>query len=97
MENSISVDEYCNYCKIDVSFIKQLAAHGLLSGTTNSDVVFLVNDDLPAIERYTHLHYDLDINIEGIEAIDHLLKKVNELQQEITYLHNKLHATTIAV
>jgi len=32
----------------------------------------------------------MDINIEGIETISHLLERVNELQQEIVALKNKV-------
>jgi hypothetical protein len=37
-----------------------------------------------------HLHYDLDINIEGIEAISHLLDRVDNLQRELITLKNRL-------
>ena len=37
------------------------------------------------------LHYDLDINIEGIDAIYNLLKQVEELQSQIITLRNKLN------
>jgi hypothetical protein len=36
------------------------------------------------------LHYDLDINIEGIETINHLLEKIEEMQREIAHLKNKI-------
>ena len=36
------------------------------------------------------LHYDLNINLEGLDAVYNLLKRVENLQSEITSLHNKL-------
>jgi len=36
------------------------------------------------------LHVDLDINIEGLDAISHLLQKVNALQNELVALRNRL-------
>ena len=36
------------------------------------------------------LHYDLEINMEGIDAITHLLKKLQTMQDEISVLKNKL-------
>lgn len=36
------------------------------------------------------LHYDLEINIEGIDAIYNLLEQVNSLRKEITTLNNRL-------
>ncbi|HMQ44948.1 MAG TPA: chaperone modulator CbpM [Mariniflexile sp.] len=38
----------------------------------------------------TRLHFELDINLEGLDAIHHLLKQVETLQQDIVTLHNKL-------
>jgi cell shape-determining protein MreC len=35
-------------------------------------------------------YYDLDINIEGIEALNYLLEKVKSLQEEIQQLKNEL-------
>ena len=43
-----------------------------------------------ASEQYARWHYDLEINLEGIEVIDHLLHRVKNLQDEITELQNKL-------
>jgi hypothetical protein len=36
------------------------------------------------------MYYDLDINMEGIDAISHLLKRINHLQQELISTQNKL-------
>ena len=36
------------------------------------------------------LHFDLDINLEGVDAIYNLLKQVESLKEEITALHNRL-------
>ena len=32
----------------------------------------------------------MDINIEGIESITHLLTEIEEMQQQITHLNNRL-------
>jgi hypothetical protein len=36
------------------------------------------------------MYYDLSINIEGIDAIHHLLKRMESMQQEIYSLHSRL-------
>jgi hypothetical protein len=41
------------------------------------------------------MHYDLNINVEGIEAITHLLARVEKMQQEIISLKNKIHFLNI--
>jgi hypothetical protein len=37
-----------------------------------------------------HLHHDLEINIAGIEAITHLLERVEQMQQNMKGLRNRL-------
>jgi hypothetical protein len=37
------------------------------------------------------LHYDLEINLEGIDAIYNLLKQVEDLQNQVVTLRNKLN------
>ena len=36
------------------------------------------------------MHYELDINLEGIDAISNLLERVEEMQHEMTRLQNRL-------
>jgi hypothetical protein len=36
------------------------------------------------------MHYDLDINMEGIDVISHLLKRIHNLQDELRITQNKL-------
>ena len=37
------------------------------------------------------MYYDLSINLEGIDAIHHLLKRVEQLQAEVFRLKKRLH------
>ena len=41
-------------------------------------------------EQYTRMYYDLSINMEGIDAIHHLLGRMEEMQKEIARLRNRL-------
>jgi len=50
----------------------------------------LYEEEIQTIEKMIRLHYDLEINLEGIEAISHLLKRVDGLQEELTSLKNRL-------
>jgi len=42
------------------------------------------------VEKMMRLHYDLHINLEGIDAISNLLKQVQDLKKENQILKNKL-------
>ena len=54
------------------------------------DDEFLEPEQLPLIEKMIRMHYDLKINLEGIDAIYHLLNKIEVLQQNLTAAQNKL-------
>lgn len=51
---------------------------------------YLLLSQLGELERYSHLYYDLSINIEGIDAIRHILGRMDSLQQEIRQLRRQL-------
>ncbi len=88
--NLISTDEFCSVYKIEYSFIDTLQQQGLIEVTTIDQHSFIDHDHLSELEKLIRLHYDLDINYEGIEAITYLLNRVKNMQEEITYLKNKL-------
>jgi hypothetical protein len=89
-EHLISTDEFCTHYKVEYSFIDSLQQHGLIEITRIDQHSFIDHDHLKNIEKLVRLHYDLDINLEGIEAITYLLNKVKNMQDEIIKLKNKL-------
>ena len=89
-EHLISTDEFCLHYKVEYSFINSLQQHGLIEVTNIDNNQFIDHEHLKNIERIVRLHYDLDINIEGIEAITFLLNRVKQMQDEITSLKNRL-------
>lgn len=86
----IIVSEYCQKCHIDPSFIRLLEESGLIDIDVVEGEQYLLSSQLRDLERYTRMYYDLSINIEGIDAIHHILRRVNRLQQEIASLRNRL-------
>ena len=86
----ISADEFCTHHKVEYSFINSLREFGLIEITTLEQGLFIEAESLTELEKYARLHYDLEINLEGIEAIKFLLEKVKTLQNEISFLKNKL-------
>lgn len=92
MENEelISAQEFCKNHDLEVSFIYGLQQFGLLEITTVEETTYFRSNELEKAEKMARLHTDLGINIEGIDAIGHLLERVEQLQQEIQYLRNRL-------
>ena len=54
------------------------------------DKCYLPFSELPDVERYSRMYYDLSINMEGIDAIHHLLARMEEMQREIHSLRGRL-------
>lgn len=89
-EYLIAVDEFCACHDIEISFVSELQQYGLIEITTIEETRFINAEQLPHLEKYIRFYYELDINLEGIETIVHLLHRVNNMQQEIIELRNRL-------
>jgi len=89
-EYLIAVNEFCSNRNIEISFISSLQQNGLIEITAINETGFIDSGQLQQIEKIIRLYYDLDINLEGIETITHLLQKITSLQDEIIVLKNRL-------
>lgn len=89
LEEMIDADTLCSNYQVPLSFLQSLQEYGLLNSSMVEEKMFIDTTQLPQLEKIIHLHYELDINIEGIEAIFHLLDRVQKLQQEVTRLRNR--------
>ena len=85
----IPVNDFCMYHNIEYSFIDSLENSGLISVTSVQQSAFIPLDEMSKLEKFVRLHYDLDINLEGIETINYLLEKIEAMQEEIMKLKNK--------
>ena len=86
----IAVDEFCANHNIEISFISSLQQTGLIEITTIKETGFIDPNQLLQLEKIVRLYYELDINLEGIETINHLLRRISSMQDEIIALRNKL-------
>ncbi len=86
----ITIETFCQYHSIEVSFVRALAESGLIEVTRMGRKTFISFDELPRVEKFMRLHYDLDINVQGLETIDHLLDTVESLQRELLQLRNRV-------
>jgi chaperone modulatory protein CbpM len=89
-EYLIAVDEFCARHNIEISFISSLHQSGLIEITSIEGTGFIEKAQLQKLEKFICLYYELDINLEGIETITHLLQRIITLQDEIIALRNKL-------
>lgn len=94
MENSnlVRIAQFCIHHEIESSFIFALQDFGLVTVLQQEDEEYLAVDEIKDVERMLRLHYDLGINMEGIDAIVSLLKKVNTLQRELRIANGRVEA-----
>lgn len=89
-EQYIIAEEFCASHKIEFSFINSLNEVGLIEITLIEEKYFISESQLPKLEKLVRLHYDLQINLEGIDAIANLLERITSIQKENILLKNKL-------
>ncbi|GHT42886.1 hypothetical protein FACS189437_10780 [Bacteroidia bacterium] len=86
----IIIREYIQQANIEPQFIALLEENGLIHIQEMDNERYLPADELTEVERYARLYYDLSINMEGIDAIHHLLDRIYALQDEMRTLRNQL-------
>jgi hypothetical protein len=91
-DDMIPATEFCVHHKIELSFIHSLEQHGLIETVVIEENVFLPLSELDRLEKIVRLYFELDINLEGIETINHLLQRITSMQEQIVGLSNRLKA-----
>ena len=92
MENKklILIEQFCKHHEIEFSFINSLQEFGLIEIVVIENEKYIPEEQLSDVEKMIRLHYELKINMQGIDAVFSLLKQINDLQQELTAAKNKL-------
>ena len=90
MSDRISREELVRIYNIEIAFFDALQESGLLKTETENEVKYLLYDELEIFERFANWHYDLDVNLPGVEVIHHLLQKMERLTEENRRLIQRL-------
>ena len=88
--NAIEATLFCSMHQVDLHFIELLRDNGLIQTSIVSGALYIPEEELPVVEKMMRLHFDMDINIEGIETIHYLLGKIEQMQSEIRALRNRV-------
>lgn len=91
-ENMVAIEDICLHHHTDIQFITALSDYGLVQVMTVETRQYIPLEQMRQLERLIRLHYDLDINMEGIDAIAHLLQRVEDMQQELDIIRRKLRS-----
>ncbi|MDO9276339.1 MAG: chaperone modulator CbpM [Lutibacter sp.] len=89
-ENFISLHKLCELYKVEMSFFSNLNEIGLIQITTIEQLQYIQQDKINDIEKMIRMHIDLNINIEGIDIAFNLLQKIDELENELISIKNRL-------
>jgi hypothetical protein len=89
-DDLIPAIQCCTTYNLEYSFITWLNEHELLQLERVDEQPFIPHSQLKNLEQYIMLYNELEINLEGIEAISHLLHRVHQMQAEINRLKNEL-------
>lgn len=89
-EEVIPASEFCIHHSIELSFIQSLRDYDLIETVQVEERILIPISQLPRLEKIIRLHAELDINLEGIQTISHLLERMERMQKQIVQLTNRL-------
>lgn len=88
----ISIDTCIEKYQIEHIFIQHLDEMGAIQLIQQDNEQVIKDEQLSTLEKFIRLHYDLDINLEGLSAIHELFHQIeirnaqiHQLQQELKY------------
>lgn len=90
-KNLISIRQFCEYHHIEHAFILTLNEHDFVELIQVDNIAYIHIDTIPKVEKIMRLHFELSINMEGIDVIVQLLDKIEALQEELSDTKNKLN------
>ena len=90
VDNYIDISILCQHYEIEKSFIDDLSEYGLIEISTIEQAHFIHHERISDLEKILRLQRDLDINMEGIASVLHLLQKIDRLQAELNAVQNRL-------
>ncbi len=89
-EELISIERYCQHEQLDITFVRALTERGLIQLVVREEHMYIGPEQVARLEQLARMHFDLEINLEGIEAISHLLERVDRMQRDLRGLQERL-------
>lgn len=92
MENSncISIEKISIHYSVPVSFFTELEEMKLIEIVILDEAKHIEVQHIKAVEKLIRLHFELNINMEGLDVVNNLLDEVIRLKDENLYLKNRL-------
>lgn len=86
----IIIKEYCSKRQIDPVFIIELEEEGLIEIQVIDGEKYIDTEQLTDLERYVNWHYDLSVNVAGIDVIRNLLRRIEQMKNEMNEMRNRM-------
>lgn len=86
----IEIAQLCRQYQLEMQFFSTLEDYELIQVVRVKESPCVYSDELRRIEKMVRLHKELQINMEGIQAVVNLLEKVELLQDELARVRNRL-------
>jgi chaperone modulatory protein CbpM len=86
----ISFEMFSSYYNVEQSFLETLELYGLITVSFRENQRFILKEELAELEKFSRMYYDLNINVPGIDALKHMLEKIEQLQKEAENLRARL-------
>lgn len=86
----ITITELCKWHRIERQFIHSLNEVGLVQIMEVENEEVLTYHELAEVEKMIRMHYELEINVEGIDVVYNLLNQVNDLKHKVHVLQSRL-------
>ncbi|HEX2608222.1 MAG TPA: chaperone modulator CbpM [Flavisolibacter sp.] len=86
----VPVQEFCLHYQVQTEFVHSLNEYGLIAIVQEADTHFIDEDELVLIEKLARLHYELQVNMEGLDVICNLLRQLETANLEISDLRNRM-------
>jgi prefoldin subunit 5 len=89
-DDTVSAFEFCAVHRIEMTFLNALDENGIIELVRAEDDEYIPVDQLRELEMIVRLHNDFSLEPDAIDTVIYLIHRIEELQQEISDLRNKL-------
>jgi hypothetical protein len=87
----IPAHDFCVHNQVEITFLFDLAQRDLIEIVTVEQATYVQPEQLPRLEKFVRLHQELAIHPDDLDIVSNLLERVEQLQDQLAYLQNRLH------
>jgi len=87
---TISVHQFCAHYDVPKSFVDSLCSFELIEIIEIESTKHIQIEDINRIERLMRMHFELNVNFEGLDIINNLIDQISTLQVDVAFLKNRI-------